>query len=96
MANVPSKCMRARIGSAIEGLERLAVQMSFIASIASPLHLVCTPELKAELLKELDERRVNYYHGLHMRIIHAWLRFISDAKRTRFWRILEEDPGTSP
>ena len=85
--------MRARIGSAIEGWERLAVQMSFIASIASPLHLVCTFELKLELWIELDERRVDYYHGLHMRIIHAWLRFISGAKRRRFWQILEEDSG---
>ena len=30
-----------------------------------------------------------YYHGLHMRIVHAWVRIIQHARRARFGRIAE-------
>ena len=73
----------------MEGWERVAVGSTFVTSIACPLHWFYTPEHKRELLEELDMRRTVHYHGLHMHVVHAWLRFVHRAMRDRFWRILE-------
>ena len=74
----------------MEGWERIAVACSFVTSIACPLHWFYAPEDKLQLLEELDMRRVDHYHGLHMHLVHAWLRFIQRARMVRCWRILEQ------
>ena len=100
MSNSLSKFHRSHIQSAMEGWERIAVACSFVTSIACPLKWFCTPEDKHKLFQELDLRRGNYYHGLHMSIAHAWVRFLQRFIRhgftVRMWRIIERwDPELS-
>ena len=86
MSNVLGKPLCLRIACAMEGWERFAVACSFLVRIASPLHWFYTPELRCQLLYELDATRRDRYHGRHMRIVHAWLRVAMRARRERFWR----------